>query len=96
VILKAAILQKDSRIVYTGKRHGDCFKIMQDAGVRYKYCVQGFVDGEGNFLDRYEAYQEALRCNQIAEKIDTDETLKLRKHLGILHNLKILISEDLY
>lgn len=94
--MKAAILQKDSRIVYVGKRHGDVFNVMLDQGVKYKYCTQGFVDAEGNFLDRYEAYIEALKCGQITEKVIDEEHLKIREHLGILHNLQILISEDLY
>ncbi len=48
MILKAAVLQKESRIVYTGHRHNDCFIAMRDVGVHYFGCIQGFVDAEGN------------------------------------------------
>jgi hypothetical protein len=99
MILKAAILQCDSRIVYVGHKHNDCFNMMRDQGVTYKYCIQGFVDTEGNFLDRHEAYQEALRCGQIKEKSINNE-IKINFGDDIkcptLEGMKILISEDLY
>jgi len=86
MILKAAVLQKDSLIVYTGKRHNDVFISMRNQGVSYKYCIQGFVDDKGNFFDRFQAYNEAKRCSQIITN----------KGKGILSNLKKLCSEDLY
>jgi hypothetical protein len=94
MILKAAILQKDSRIVYVGRRHGDCFKVMQNSGVRYQNCVQGFVDAEGNFLDRREAYKHALVCNQINQKKDSDSEFCKQYNLNPTDH--ILTSEDLY
>jgi hypothetical protein len=97
MILKAAILQKDSRIVYVGKRHGDCFKVMQDAGIRYKNCVQGFVDSEGNFFDRHQAYDKAIESGQIVENNHTwPERNVMKRHLAIMSSIKILTSEDLY
>jgi hypothetical protein len=82
MILKAAILQKDSRIVYVGHRHNDCFLLMREQGVSYKYSIQGFVDTEGNFLDRKEAYLKAIEYGQIKE--------------GCKPYSQMLASEDLY
>jgi len=32
--------------------------------------VQGFLDHEGNFLDRRQAYIHAKECNQVLRKVD--------------------------
>lgn len=72
-------------------RHGDGFKILQDLGyapkTKYKVLKQGFIDRNGIFLDRVEAYEHAIECGQLSlatewYKKDTNEVE--------------LYSEDLY
>jgi hypothetical protein len=94
MILKAAIIQLDSRIVYVGKRHGDAYFEMDKQEVDWNNSKDGFVDAEGNFLDRREAYKHALICNQIKPKKDND--LKFCKEYNLLPTDHILTSEDLY
>ena len=38
---------------------------------------QGFLNSKGEFLDRYDAYEEALKCNQIIN----DSNLMFNKQL---------------
>jgi hypothetical protein len=78
MILKSAILQKDSRIVYTGHRHHNIIQDNQD--IDFRSCVQGFVDSEGSFLDRRQAYKIAVESGQVKNVISPP----------------ILTSEDLY
>lgn len=78
MILKSAILQKDSRIVFTGRRHHNIIQDNQD--IDFRSCVQGFVDSEGEFLDRRQAYKIAVESGQVKNVISPP----------------ILTSEDLY
>lgn len=58
-------------------RHGDIGKIFDAFGYlpgECKIVEQGFIDNHGNFYNRKEALEEALRCNQIFVKpIEHDE-----------------------
>lgn len=67
-------------------RHSDGFIILKDLKVNYKQfeITQGFITSNGTFLNRKEAYQEALRCGQIPTQ------------LRICKTLNELFSEDLY
>jgi len=94
MILKAAILQEDSRIVYVGHRHGDAYYEMDKQNVAWHNSVDGFVDAEGNFLNRREAYKHALACNQIKPKKDSDPEFCKQYNLNPTDH--ILTSEDLY
>jgi len=94
MILKAAILQTDSRIVYVGKRHGDAYYEMDKQNVDWNNSIDGFVDAEGNFLNRREAYKHALAYNQIKPKKDND--LEFYKRYNLNPTDHILTSEDLY
>lgn len=53
------------------RRHGDGFEILKDLGyypkTKYKVIKQGFIDHNGNFLDRYEAWSHALQCGQLSQ-----------------------------
>lgn len=66
-------------------RHCDAFKILHDfgfiKGVDFRETAQGFLDENGVFLTRIEAFKEARRCGQIS----TEDTL-----------CKELYSEDLW
>lgn len=86
MIISSAI--KHNGIVYTGKRtpcrHCDIFK---DSIPSHKFgelmnAEQGFIDDQGEFLNRTQALHRAFKCNQI--------TLEQYKKLDRLH------SEDLW
>ena len=68
MIKKTAI--KIGRTIYTGRGHGLVgsyalkFCLTDDLIEHSEY---GFVDGNGRFFNRDEAYDEALRCGQIKE-----------------------------
>jgi hypothetical protein len=66
-------------------RHGDLNLILKAFGFKpnqgYKIIEQGFIDNKNVFYNRYDAFEEALRCNQISIE-------ESRLHL--------LFSEDLY
>jgi hypothetical protein len=95
MILKAAILQKDSRVVFTGRRHHNI--IQDNQNIDFRSCVQGFVDSEGNFFDRHQAYDKAIESGQIVENNHTwPERNVMKRHLAIMSSIKILTSEDLY
>ena len=64
MITKAAIVGNDGTI-HTGWRH--CF-IIHDChvrGISLKGCIQGFVNEDGEFLDREAAGKDAIKCGQI-------------------------------
>lgn len=72
-------------------RHGDGFKILADLGyapkTKYKVVEQGFINHNGEFLDRIEALNHAMKCGQLSES-----TLWYKDD----HDDKELYSEDLY
>lgn len=55
-------------------RHGDAFYIisqfLKPDEVDKTKTEQGFLNSKGEFLDRYDAYEEALKCNQIINDSD--------------------------
>jgi|WetSurMetagenome_2_1015567.scaffolds.fasta_scaffold06619_9 hypothetical protein len=112
MIIASAIKLKNGK-VYVGKRHGDCFKniieIYQRIGMDYEEarqlhfnCTQGFINDKLEFLDRTQAYYEALECLQCKEQKYNVEFQKLcKEHNNGLHieenNWKpCLCSEDLW
>ena len=97
MILAAAIKYHidatDEDVVLCGYRHGDIFDQIKKLGFEprkgYKEIEQGFIDHNGQFLDRREAFKHAKQCGQIAEKVLYDY-----EKIGGLN--PILISEDLW
>lgn len=80
--IKESAILFPNMIVYTGKRHCDCFAAARAAGeTSPRNEVQGFVTEEGRFVDRREAARIALKAGQI-EKLQYSSTN--------------LFSEDLY
>ena len=72
--------------IYTGFRHSDCFKKMFADGAAFAdkpFIVQGFMDEDGNFLNRKEAFERAVECGQIKDEGETPEN-------------RILVSEDVW
>lgn len=94
MILCAAIevtFQRDGRTVSAvvpGYRHADCWKLMATLGVPGdRQEVEGFITHRGDFLDRYDAYNHALRCGQLSDTTQTAKAEKLER---------ALYSEDIY
>ena len=94
MILCAAIKVKvqrrigDEIIVMAGHRHMDIHYLLSTLKVpMIGDPVEGFIDHEGNFLDRYDAFEHAVNCGQISRTtLDHKET-----HFEVQ-----LYSEDLY
>lgn len=61
----------DHTTILPCRRHGDGFKILEDLGyahkTKYKVVSQGFIDHNGNFLNRQEAWEHANVCGQLSE-----------------------------
>lgn len=96
MILCAAIkvtFQRNSEpvtAVIPGYRHGNVWELMSTLGLPPKSereDVEGFIDHQGTFLDRREAFEHARMCGQLS---DTTLTYKQEKGEGELY------SEDLY
>lgn len=53
--------------VVCGHRHVDCVKTLEHFNDCWKGAkrIEGFIDHNGKFLDRKEAYKHALECGQI-------------------------------
>ena len=86
MIKEAAIQRKSDGKVWTGYRHSDVYKKIDEempVEEQTEGCfIQGFVTVDGKFVDRCEAHKIATECKQIPDRV---------------HDLfDILISEDLY
>lgn len=63
--------EKNESIVLCGYRHANCMKLIEHLSDEWKKCnsprcvIQGFMDHEGDFLDRKEAYRHAVECGQL-------------------------------
>ena len=61
-------LRQDKEIVIPCHRHCDAFMILKEFGykrnVDFKELEQGFLDRNGNFLNRIDARSEAIAHNQ--------------------------------
>lgn len=94
MIICAAIqvqFERDGRNVETviqGLRHANCWETMAALGVPAQHTeVEGFIDHENRFWDRYDAFIHALECGQIPVAVRTHKA----------ENREIqLYSEDLY
>lgn len=96
MILAAAIKyhidKTDEDVVLCGCRHGDIFVQLKGLGFGprkgYKELEQGFIDHNGNFLDRKQALAHAIECGQLSSKL---ALLKEERR-----DFPSLISEDLW
>ena len=71
MIACAAIKKGDK--VYLGHRHNNIIEDQHYKGVSFKTedCVQGFITGEGEFLNRQEAALHAFECKQLLKNVGT-------------------------
>ena len=76
------------------RRHGDGLQILKDLGyapkTKYKILEQGFIDHNGLFLNRVDAYKHAKNCGQLSE------TTRWYKYDNEGDKIPELYSEDLY
>ena len=68
MIICAAIKDKENGAVFGGIRHGFIYSSMTDAGIpkRFSEVVEGFLDQNGHFYNRKEAFEIALNCGQLS------------------------------
>jgi len=67
MIVAAAIKDKNGKIwtLPNPARHGNIIKLIQEQGLRsISPCVQGFIDNDGKFYNRFEAAEHAVSCDQ--------------------------------
>lgn len=76
----AAVKDLDGK-VWLGKRHSDCYFLMSRFNAANEK-IEGFVDVSGNFLNRNEALERAIKTGQVIK--------------GKTLNVHQLFSEDLY
>lgn len=77
-------------VIVHGLRHGDCFTTMTKMNLppkKERTEIQGFVDNNGVFYDRLEAFHIASACCQLSTTV---------KQYKTEHNENELYSEDLY
>lgn len=70
-ILCAAVLgmtDGEDPIIFAGYRHSDCIRsCIYSTHCRVNQEEQGFLTSNGRFVNRYEAYQIALKAGQIED-----------------------------
>ena len=81
------------RITIPCHRHADAYEILNALGYRdgkeYTAVAEGFLDENDNFMTRAEAFEEALRCEQLNETFYNSEAVAAVRS-------RILYSEDLW
>ena len=89
MIICAAIKDKETGAVFGGIRHGFIYSAMKDAGIPKKFSgvIEGFLDQNGHFYNRKEAFEIAINCGQLSAT-----TRQLKREKCELE----LYSEDLY
>ena len=87
MILCAAIKYKDT--IIPCHRHYDAYEILYDFNIKadHNAIEEGFIATNGTFLNRKEAFVDAINCGQLSE---VTRQYKREK------NESILYSEDLY
>lgn len=64
----------DHTTILPCRRHGDGFEILRDLGfapkTKYKVVEQGFIDHDGKFLNRYDAWKHAKMCGQLSQSTE--------------------------
>jgi hypothetical protein len=104
-MIVSSALKLPSGDIIVGLRHGDCYWMMKHLGYSIKESqqgIQGFITEKGIFMDREEAYYEALKYNQC--KLQTYDKEYMDKCLESNNGLYIseadyhpeLFSEDVW
>ena len=92
MVICAAIKINDT--VICGYRHEDCYetlhKLNSDLSLQARKIdavIDGFLVTGNKFMDRFEAYEEAIRCGQLSAA---------NREYKAEHKENMLFSEDLY
>ena len=76
------------KLIICGHRHCNCFKTIKHLDNKYTlWSEQGFINHEGVFLDRKEAFKHAQECGQLSAT---------HRYYQEDNNIDELYSEDLY
>lgn len=89
MIICAAIKDTRTNAVFGGIRHGSIYSSMRDAGITppHEFAIEGFLDSNGKFYDRNEAFNIAMNNGQLSA---STRQLKRERYENELY------SEDLY
>lgn len=89
MIICAAIRDARTGAVFGGIRHGFIYENIRYFGISIpkEFMIEGFLDNNDKFYDRFEAFEYAKQCGQISTS-----TLQLK----IQEREAELYSEDLY
>ena len=92
-IVKACVRYND--ILYTGFDHGECFKKLNEDNtiLVHSEIEQGFVDSDGNFIDRKQAMIIAKENGQLAYETDKKTLISEDLHLDWLNKQAQRIAE---
>lgn len=79
---------KPVEVVIPGWRHSSCWELMAALGVPTdRQEVEGFIDHNGAFLDRLDAFEHALQCGQLSDTTRREKASRQER---------VLFSEDFY
>ena len=70
MIICAALLlenEKKEPVILPCWRHGIGYQILHDLKVSAKVLAEGFINHNGQFLDRYDAFAHAKECGQLPQ-----------------------------
>ena len=92
-IVKACVRYNDR--LYTGFDHGECFKKLKENNMRIVHSdiEQGFVDSDGNFVDRKQAMIIAKESGQLRYEPNKETLISEDLHLDWLNKQAQRISE---
>lgn len=90
-IVKAAIKVKDE--TFTGFDHGECFKFARDKfPIPVEDLEQGFIDSDGNFVDRKQAMIIAKEAGQLRYEPSKRTLISEDLHIDWLNKQKQIID----
>lgn len=91
-IVKAAIKVKDE--IFTGFDHGECFKFARDKfPIPVEDLEQGFIDSDGNFVDRKQAMIIAKEAGQLRYEPSKKTLISEDLHIDWLNKQKQIIND---
>ena len=86
MIICSALKDKDTNAIFSGVRHADIYEMLHNLDYKID-AIEGFVDEENNFYDRFAAYDYALEHHQLPRTVVEWKEEKFERKL---------YSEDLY
>lgn len=92
-IVKACVKYQDR--LYTGFEHGECFNKLNEDNtiIVFNKIEQGFVDNDGNFVDRKQAMVIAKEAGQLSCETDKQTLISEDLHLDWLKKQEKYIKQ---